>query len=571
VLAFAGWGVLAAVLLLRNPGVASAGSSGVRLAVLPFTNRGDPADAYFADGIADEVRGKLASLGGFQVTARSSSDQYRENAKAPQQIGRELGVDYLLSATVRWAKSSGGTSRVQVLPELISTKNGDVTWQQTYDADLTDVFRVQTEIASRVAGALGVALGSKEQQQLAERPTENLAAYDLYLKGLAEVGTDPASLRRNAQLYGQAVALDSGFVEAWFQLSSTLSTLYSNSTPDPQVAAQALRAANQAMALNPEGALGHSALAIYYNAVRKDNTEAAKHSALALAVEPNNPLLLTRVATIERFSGHFEEALAHLQRARQLDPRSLRPAIAYQNTLMWLRRYPEALGASEAALTLAPGDLSISQDKSMVYLGQGDLPGAREVIRQVSPAVAAADLAAFFANYWDMYWVLDEQQQQLLLTLKPANFDNDRGTWATVLMQLYYLRGDKAKARAYADTAWQTVQQQIREAPDDAQRNVIAGLQLAYMGRKQEAIAQGLKGITMGPISRDHINGPYYQHLMARIYLLTGEPEKALDQLEPLLKMPYYLSPGWLRVDPTFAELKGNPRYDRLLRGSDGT
>ena len=162
-----------------------AAASQARLVVLPFTNRGAAEDAYFADGIADEVRGKLAGLGTLQLIARASSDQYRQSSKSPKQIGAELGVDYLLTATVRWAKAADGTSRVQVMPELIDARTGDVTWQQSYDANLTDVFQVQTQIASRVAGALGVALGSREETKLGERPTANLAAYDLYLKGRA--------------------------------------------------------------------------------------------------------------------------------------------------------------------------------------------------------------------------------------------------------------------------------------------------------------------------------------------------------------------------------------------------
>jgi tetratricopeptide (TPR) repeat protein len=187
-------------------------------------------------------------------------------------------------------------------------------------------------------------------------------------------------------------------------------------------------------------------------------------------------------------------------------------------------------------------------------------------MREVSPDVTGPELVAYFGNYWDMYWVLDESQQQMALRLTPTTFDNDRNAWATVLMELYWLRGDHTRARAYADSAWHETQAQLRAVPGDAQRQVIGALQLAYLGRKDEAIALGLQALALSPISRDRVNGPYYQQLMARIYLMVGEPEKALDMLEPLLSMPYFLSPGWLKVDPTFAELKGNPRYDRLLK-----
>ncbi len=566
VLAFTAWGVLAALLVLRNPAVAGATPQGRRLVVLPFTNRGAPEDAYFADGISDEVRGKLAGLGTVQLIARSSSDQYRESPKSPKQIGNELGVDYLLTATVRWAKAADGTSRVQVVPELIDARTGDVTWQQSFDASLTDVFQVQAQIASRVAGALGVALGSREATKLGERPTENLAAYDLYLKGRAEIGSNPAALRRAAAYYEQAVAQDSSFIEAWYRLSGSLASLYGNTTPDPVVARRSLAAAEQALRLAPDGPEGHAALARYQLSIQRNTVEAKRHLDEALRRAPDNPEYLSLAGVIERTAGRWEEALAHTQQALRLDPRSVSVATRLQNIYLWLRRYPEALGASEAVLALAPGDLSLIQDKAMVYVAQGDLPGARAVMREVTPDVTGPELVAFFGNYWDMYWVLDESQQQLALRLTPTAFDNDRSVWGTVLMQLYWLRGDRTRARAYADSAWQDTQVQLRAVPGDPQRQVIGALALAYLGRKDEAIALGLQALALSPISRDKVNGPYYQQLMARVYLMVGEPEKALDMLEPLLTMPYYLSPGWLKLDPTFAELKGNPRYERLLK-----
>jgi eukaryotic-like serine/threonine-protein kinase len=537
-----------------------------RLAVLPFTNRGAAEDAYFADGIADELRGKLAGLGTLQLIARTSSDQYRESKKTPEQIGGELGVDYLLTATVRWAKAADGTSRVQVVPELIDVKTGDITWQQSYDANLTDVFQVQTQIASRVAGALGVALGSKEETKLSERPTANLAAYDFYLKGRASVGSDPTSLRRAGSYYEQAVALDSSFTDAWAGVSRSLSGLYVNGTPDPVVAHRALAAAEQVLRLAPGGALGHATMARYDMNVPDNLTEAKREIDAALRLAPNTAEYVSQAGVIARGLGHWDEALAYLQQAFRLDPRSASAAIRLQIVYLWLRRYPEALGAAEAALALAPGNLSMIEDKAMVYVAQGDLAGARAVMKEVSPDVSGPELVAYFGTYWDLYWVLDDAQQQMALRLTAAPYDNDRNSRATVLMELYGLRGDRARARAYADTAWQETLIQLRGAPGDAQRQAIGALQLAYMGRKDEAIALGLQAIALAPISKDHVTGCYYQQMMARVYLMAGEPEKALDMLEPLLSIPYYLSPGWLRIDPTFAELKGNPRYDRLLQ-----
>jgi tetratricopeptide (TPR) repeat protein len=155
-----------------------------------------------------------------------------------------------------------------------------------------------------------------------------------------------------------------------------------------------------------------------------------------------------------------------------------------------------------------------------------------------------------------------------VLALPPSAFDNDRGNWGIVLTQLYYLRGDRARTAVYADSAQIAFAEQSRAAPEDAQRHSLLGVALAYLGRKAEAVREGQRGVELQPISRDATTGPYMQLQLARIYLLVGEPEKALDQLEPLLRMPYYLSPGWLRIDPTFDPVRKNPRFRKLVEGT---
>ena len=196
------WAVTATVIASRGTSAKASGKAGNRIAVLPFQNQGASSDEYFADGIADEVRGKLSRVSGLEVIASSSASQYKGTTKKPQEIAAELGADYLLIGTVRWAAAEGGKRRVQVVPELIDARSGDVKWQQSFDTDITDVFEVQSQIATRVAGALGVALGGTEQQQVARRPTDNVEAYQLYLKGRAVQSADPASLREAVGLPG---------------------------------------------------------------------------------------------------------------------------------------------------------------------------------------------------------------------------------------------------------------------------------------------------------------------------------------------------------------------------------
>ena len=538
-----------------------------RLAVLPFENLGGAEDEYFADGVTDEVRGKLTSLPGLQVTARSSSTQYKKSTKSPQDIGRELGVDWLLTGTVRWEKAAGG-SHVRVSPELIQVSTGSTRWQQPFDAALTDVFQVQADMAGQVAQALDVAMGSPQRAALAERPTTNAAAYDAFLKGEAEsqsVGTaDLPRLRSATALYERAVALDSGFAQAWTQLSRAHSLIYSNGSPTVEGKRRALEAAEHALRLNPNHFQGYLALGDYYSSILLDYRRALQEYENGLRLAPNHGELLGATALAEISAGRWQEALQHFRRAEALDPRSLVVARRIAHAYLRLRRYPEAIAAADRSIALAPDNPGVLENKVMAYLGQGDLDGARELIRKAGPTYDPTALVTNFGNYFDLYWVLPQELQELLLRLTPGAFD-DGATWAIVRAQLLHFRGDLVRARVYADSARLGMEERLRNTPDDPQSHVFRGLALAYLGRKAEAIAAGERGAALVPLEQDAYLGAYLQHQLARIYLLTGDPERALDVLEPLLRIPYLLSPGWLRVDPTFDALRGNPRFRRLL------
>ncbi|HSE67594.1 MAG TPA: tetratricopeptide repeat protein, partial [Gemmatimonadales bacterium] len=324
---------------------------------------------------------------------------------------------------------------------------------------------------------------------------------------------------------------------------------------------------NRAHALGPDRPEGGLALGEYYRSVQQDNAQSLAACEAGLKLAPNNVDLLTTAALAEQGLGDWDAALAHLTKAGALDPRSANTARRTANALLRLRRYPEARAAADRGLALAPTNLLIIEQKAMVALAEGDLPGARAVVGAALGTVEPTALLTFFGIYWDLYWVLDDAQQQQLLTFPPSAFDDDRANWAFVRAQTYWLRNNPAKTRVYADSARLAIEELIRATPENAQNHVVYGLALAYLGRKAEAIAEGQRGVSLLPISRDAYSGTYYQHQLVRIYLLVGEPERALDQLEPLLKMPYYLSPGWLKIDPDFAPLRGNPRFERLVAG----
>jgi serine/threonine-protein kinase len=557
---------------LHSHGRAEDTPAGVkRLAVLPFENLGSPEDEYFADGVTDEIRGKLASLTGLQVTARSSSGQYKKSTKSPQEIGRELGVDYLLTGTVRWEKAASG-NRVRVSPELIRVGTAATTWQQPFDASITDVFQVQADIAGRVSEALDVALSPPQKRTLAEKPTENLPAYEAFLKGeetsQGMAATTPRDFDRAIDYYARAVALDSTFVQAWVQLSRAHSTSYYLGTPTPAEAAGAKDAAARAERLAPGRPETQLAIGDYRQFVLGDNQAAMTAYEAGLAKAPSDAELLTAAARAEQSLGRWESSTERFAKAGALDPRSALTAGRQALNLLWLRRYPESEAAVNRGLAAAPNTLDLYRGKAMIRLAQGDLAGAREIIRNIPAAVEPTTVVADLAIYWDLFWVLDEPQQQLLLRLRPSAFDDDRGAWGTAFASVYHLRGDKVRTRAYADSAAMAYEAQIKATPDNAQLYVLLGVVLAYLGRKDEAIRLGQKSLGLTPISQDAYGGAYDQHQLARIYILAGKPDEALDLLEPLLKIPYYLSPGWLRIDPTFDPLRKNPRFQKLIGGA---
>ena len=561
------WVAVALTVVFRGPAAPSAGS-GVRLAVLPFENRGDPADEYFVDGLADQVRGKLTGVAGFEITARTSSDQYRQSTKSPQEIGRELGVDYLLTATVAWAKSGDAGGRVQVIPELIDARTGTATWQQAFDAALTDVFQVQADIAVRVAGALNVALGVGEQKEITERPTQNLAAYDAFLKGEAARRLGGQSgLHDAAVAFEQAVALDSTFALAWARLAQVhAASNFMN--PTPEDADGARRASERARQLAPDAPETHVALGNYYQNVLFDLPRASDQYAEGLRVAPNDPGLLVATANVERSLGHWDRALELLQRAQKLDPRSTGATSMSAQVLLWTRQYPETQVQLDKALALAPASMSLIEAKAMVDLAQGDLGRARAVIAAAPPEVEPTRLVAFVAGTWDLFWVLTDDQQRLLLRLSPGAFDNDRGAWGLALAATHALRGDVARARAYGDSAQLVYDEALRRTPDDNYLLALSGVALAYAGRKDEALRNGERSVELLPVTKDGFSGAYNLHLLARIYTILGQQDKAIDQLQTLLGVPYYLSRDWLKIDPTFDALRGNPRFERLIAGS---
>jgi len=545
---------------------ASDASGATRLAVLPFENLGDTSDAYFADGVTDAVRGKLTSLPGIEVIGSASSGQYRKTTKTPQQIGQELGVRYLLIGHVRWAKGPNGTSRVQVSPELVDAGTATDKWQQPFDAPLTDVFAVQADIASKVASALQVALTPVAQQSLTKRPTADLAAYDAYLRGqdIERKGNSSDILHRAAGEFREAIRHDSSFALAWAALADAQALDFTNGLALPALGDSADRASAKALELAPNLPEAHGARASYYRFVRSDADRALDEYRKGLALEPHNVELLRRAAGAEQAAGRWEQAIADLKRATILDPQSTSAFAALGAAQLWERDYAGARQSLDRALALRPENLVNILQRATLALMEGDLAGARATIHAAPPSVDRAALLAYVSTYWDLGWVLDSAEETQLFSLGAVAFDNDEATRAVVMAEQYRYRGDSVRAHAYADSARMAFEAQLRRAPNDSQRHLFLGLALAYLGDKANAVREGERGLAVTFSTSDPTFG-YFQHQMMRIYIVNGQFDKALDILEELLHKPYILSPAWMRIDPNFRPLRGNPRFERLI------
>jgi serine/threonine-protein kinase len=442
-------------------------------------------------------------------------------------------------------------------------------WGERFDAAMTNVFEVQADIATKVADALGVALADSVQAGLEAQPTTNLEAYDAFLKGEAATASltlqDYSTLTRALPYYQRAVELDSSFLLAWARLSQTYSTQYGNATPTAELASNAAAATERARRLGPSHPESYVAQGTYERLVLRDDSRALTTLKAGLKLAPSNVTMIGMMSSLERNAGNWEGGLALVQRAAALDPRS--PSIASRLALFLfsLRRYPEAEIAQRRAESLAPTNLSTLHQGAMLALAQGDRARAERIARTPPPGVDAKELGYHFARFEELGWLLDDGQQRRVLELDADFYEGDRGNWGLVNAQLYAMRGQPALSRAYADSAQLAYEKASQVAPSDGQLHALRGLSLAFLGRREDAIREGERAVELVPMDKDAYFGPYLQLLLARVHMMVGSKDRAVELLEPLVEVPNNLSKAWLRVDPTFDPLRSHPRFQALV------
>jgi eukaryotic-like serine/threonine-protein kinase len=548
------------------------------LAVLPFDHLGDSADAYFAEGVANDVRTKLSQVIGLAVIARTSSNEYRHTRKTAQQIARELGASYLLTATVQWEKRPGRVSRVRVTPELIEVGPGHAPrtrWGQQFDASMMDVFQVQTDIATQVVNALDVALSESNRRQLAIRPTQNLYAYDSFLRGRQKgpyAGhITPTAMRSAEAEFQRAVKLDSTFAAAWAGLAMTHIALYRLGGTQIADAEAARVEVERAFALAPDLPEVRAANGMYKQIVLGNIRGALDEYEAGLRISPSSGDLLGLAADADFTLGRQSAAIERLETAVRLDPRSARLAIALARTYLETRRYVDAQRAVERARALGTSGILAPYTQALLHASTGNLQKAREALRLAYTESDSTTVVAYVAIREELIWLLQDAEQRLLLSLTPAALDSGRADWAIALAQTYWLRGDRYRARAYGDTAAVAFVKLIRQRANVADRAQLVGLHglaLAYSGRMHEAKMRGREALAIVQTTTAPAwQLAYIQLQVARIELLAGQSEVAIDRLGFALKHSGLISAGWLKIDTRFASLRGNPRFERLVRG----
>jgi TolB-like protein/Flp pilus assembly protein TadD len=562
-----------------HPGDDAGNTGPKRLAVLPFENLGQADDEYFADGVTDAIRGKLAALPGFQVTASNSSGQYKRTTKSPRQIGQELGVDYLLVGKVRWQKVQGSQSRIEVSPELVQVSTASTKWQEPFDASVSDVFQEQADIATRVAKALDVTLGSGDRAQLGAKPTENLEAYSLFLRGndYYDRGYAREDFRIAREMYQRAVALDPTFAQAYAKLSYTYASEYwFFYERTEETLAKAKAAADEAMRLQPELPDAHLALGYYYYWGKLDYDSALREFTTALKRQPNNAELIFAIGAVQRRQGKWAEAIANFARAGELDPRSSLDRFNLGETYMLVRDYPRAIHAFDEAVGLAPdwanpyvekAEAILSSGASVQQVGQVILAASEKVgFSALALAVVGSGSVSNFATASTFLLTTEPRYRKAIEDLSLPAFADSLGYYQ-LRAEIYRHARQPQLERPYLDSARAILEGELRKRPDEASFHGRLGLVYAYLGRKADATREGETAVKQLPVTREAYGGSNLAAVLALIDAIGGREDAAVDRLEYLLSVPSAISRPLLRADPAWEPLRRNPRFQRLVAG----
>lgn len=569
VLALALWGVVATGwYVLYGDGEATATVARKSIAVLPFDNLSRTEENEpFTDGIHDDLLTQLYKIGDLKPISRTSVLVYKNTTKNLRQIAEELGVATVLEGGVQRAGK-----RVRINVQLIDAQTDEHLWADVYDRELSaeNIFAIQSDIAHQIAAALKSVLTPEEKARIAIRPTENLEAYDYYLRGNDYFyrSWDESDLRIAAQMYGKAVGLDPNFTLAYAMLSRTHARLYwyyyDRSEDRLSEAEMAVRRAGE---LGPNLAEFHIALGYFHYWGRRDYQAALDQFAAAQRTQPNNSDLALALGAVQRRQGRWSEAVANIMRASDLDPLSNTKAAELATTYLWLRMYPESERYQLRAIAIAPDWAEAYIRKARLYIAwEGDKERAREALMERSePTIPGTFLASSVSGAWGLFRILYDDYQEALELLSRESFGADSGSYFLAKGEVYAKLGLPELAEAHYDSARMIAENTISLRPADSYYHRQLGVAYAALGWDEEAIREGKKAVELLSVSRDAMDGVDSPASLAEIHVMVGDYDHAIDLLEYLLSVPGWLSVHWLQLDPTWDALRGHARFQALL------
>ena len=543
------------------------------IAVLPFENLSDEKEnAYFADGVQDEILTGLARVADLKVISRTSTLQYRVGAERNlREIAKALGVAHVLAGSVQRAGS-----RVRVSAQLIDARTDSQLWAERYDRDVTDVFAIESELAAKIVAQLQAKISPSEKAAIEQKPTADLTAHDLYIRAKTLITTSvfstpqAESLSEAVRLLNEAIERDPAFALAYYQLAHTHDLLYfSGIDHTPARLALADASIQSLTRLLPNSGEAHLALAKHLYWGYLDYDRARNELNLAQKSLPNEPSAFLLTGYIDRRQGRWDQSIKNLERAVDLDPQN--PAILQQLALTYdsLRRYADVERAFDRAIAVTPKDAALRGSRAEVELNWHADP--RPLISTIEAFVAEDSSEAKHLAY---VWVpgalckRDSDDARRAMDALPIDgcYDNTipfPRTWCEGVVAQF--RGDKAAAHAAFTSVRAEAAKIVAEQPNYAEGLCVLGMADAALGNKEDAIREGRHAVELLPVTKDAIVGARLVHYLALIYAWTGENDLALEQLSVAASLPGHVSYGYLRLHPYWDPLRGDPRFEKIV------
>ena len=548
------------------------------VAVLPFENlSSDKENAFFAQGIQDEIITTLSKIGGLRVISRTSTANYKSAPENLPEIARELRVANVLEGSVQ---KSG--DRVHINVQLIQADTDAHLWAQSYDRQLIDIFAVEAEVAKRIADALSATLSPQEKARVETKPTENSDAYVLYLRG-REYQTRPDNFlqdfRSAARYFEQAIALDPNFALAHARLSAVTSQIYHWFEPTEATKQKAHAEALESLRLQPNLGEGHAALGLYLYYEEADYEGALREFRLAAETLPNDGDVGLYIAAVLRRQGRLTEAIAAYKRAEAIDPRNQVTLYDASQTYFGLRDWSNALRGLDRVLELAPDSVNVKIQRGYVeFFAKGNTTSITAALESI-PANVDPDGVVTFAR-WDVS-LMDRDPAAAERALASCRLETITSQPGAPLPKSYLqgcidlVRNDTARAQIDFEAARPALEKTVANSPQDPTRHAQLGLLYAFMGRKEDALREGQRAVELKPLTRDVIEGAIAQAFQALIFARTGETDRATSEIERLLTTPFAVD--YSDDSITLSDLRTrwewdplrNARFQKILTGPE--